>query len=99
MAGFYERLVGLTERVLRKAVGKTCRTEKQLVTILAEVEAVVNSRPLVYVDDDINSIHVLTPSDFLSMDPNHVISDSSCKDGDSQDTDYTVSTTNKFLDI
>ena len=104
MGGFYERLVGLTKRALKKAVGKTCLTEKQLVTILAEVEAVVNSRPLVYVDDDINSVHVLTPSDFLSMNPNHVIPDSisSCKDGDTQDTDYTegkVSTTDKLLDI
>ena len=102
--GFYERLVGLTKRALKKAVGKTCLTEKQLVTILAEVEAVVNSRPLVYVDDDINSVHVLTPSDFLSMNPNHVIPDSisSFKDGDIQDTDYTegkVSTTDKLLDI
>ena len=102
MGGFYERLVGLTKRALRKAVGKTCLTENQLITILTEIEAVVNSRPLVYVDDDINSIHVLTPSDFLSMNPNHVIPDSSHKDGDSQDIDYTegkVSTTDKLLDI
>ena len=87
MGCFYERLVGLTKRALRKAIGKACLTEKQLVTILTEVEAVVNSRPLVYVDDDINSNHVLTPGDFLSMNPNHVIPDSSCNDEDSQDAD------------
>ena len=40
------------------------RTE--LVTILAETEAVVNSRPLVYVDNDINSGEPLTPGHFLS---------------------------------
>ena len=100
--GFYERLVGLTKRALRKAIGKTCLTEKQLVTILTEVEAVVNSRPLVYVDDDINSNHVLTPGDFLSMNPNHVIPDSSCNDEDSQDADYAegkLSTTDQLLDI
>ena len=49
MGGFYERLVGLTKRALRKAVGKTCLTENQLITILTEIEAMVNSRPLVYV--------------------------------------------------
>ena len=53
MGGIYERLVGLTKRALRKAVGKTCLTENQLITILTEIGAVVNSRPLVYVDDDI----------------------------------------------
>ena len=53
-------------------------------------------------DDDINSIHVLTPSDFLSMNLNHFIPESSYKYGDSQDIDYTegkVSTTDKLLDI
>ena len=64
MGGFYERMVGLTKRALR---GSQCLTEKQLVTVLTEVEAVVNCRPLVYVDDDINSNLVLTPSDFLSL--------------------------------
>jgi len=47
IGGFYERLVELTKRVIRKTLGKRCLTEKQLVTILAETEAVVNSRPLV----------------------------------------------------
>ena len=55
MGGFYERLVGLTKRALRKTIGNQCLTEKQLVTILTETEGVLNSRPLVYVDDDINS--------------------------------------------
>ena len=65
MGGFYERLVGLTKRALRKTLGNQCLTEKQLVTTLTETEAVVNSRPLVYVDDDINSSMILTPSNFL----------------------------------
>ena len=52
--GFYERLVGLTKRALKKIIGKKCLTDRQLATILTEVEAVINSRPLVYVDGDIN---------------------------------------------
>lgn len=71
MGGFYERLVGLTKRALRKSLGSQCLTEKQLATVLTEIEAVVNSRPLVYVDDDINSSMILTPSDFLSFHSHH----------------------------
>ena len=63
MGGFYERLVGLVKRSLRKAIGKLC------LTIIKESEAIINSRPLVYVDDDINSDLVLTPLHFLSLNP------------------------------
>ena len=38
-------------------------------TILKEVEAVVNSRPLVYIENDINSSMTLTPSHFLTLNP------------------------------
>ena len=56
MGGFYERLIGLVKRSLRKAIGKLCLTYDQLLTILKEVEAVVNSRPLVYIEDFIESL-------------------------------------------
>ena len=69
MGGFYERLIGLLKRSLRKAIGKLCLTYNQLLTILKEVEAVVNSRPLVYIEDDINSSMTLTPSHFLTLNP------------------------------
>ena len=75
MGGFYERLVGITKRALKKTLGNQCLTETQLTTILVEVEAVVNSPPLVYVDEDINSSMVLTPSDFLSLHSQHIIPD------------------------
>lgn len=64
MGGFYERLIGLTKRALRKTIGTKCLTQRQLVTVLTEVEAVINTRPLVYVDDDINSSVILTPMHF-----------------------------------
>ncbi|XP_045206117.2 uncharacterized protein LOC123558303 [Mercenaria mercenaria] len=51
MGGFYERLVGIVKRTLRKAIGKQLLTCIQLQTVLKEVEAVVNSKPLVYVSD------------------------------------------------
>ena len=69
MGGFYERLVGLVKQALRKSIGKICLTIVQLETILTEVEAVINSRPLVYVGADLNSGFALTPGDFLSLNP------------------------------
>ena len=34
MGGFYERLIGLVKRSLRKAIGKLCLTSNQLLTVL-----------------------------------------------------------------
>ena len=70
MGGFYERLVGLVKRTLRKAIGRSSLTNEQLLTVLKESEAVVNSRPLIYVGDDIQSHITLTPGHFLGLNPN-----------------------------
>ena len=75
MGGFYERFVGLTKRALRKTIGTRCLTQRQLATVLTELEAVINTRPLVYVDDDINSSVILTPMHFLSLHSTNVIPD------------------------
>ena len=69
MGGFCERLVGIVRRSLRKAIAKVCLTSEQLLTILKEAEAVINSRPLVYVGEDINSYMTLTPAHFLTLNP------------------------------
>lgn len=63
--GFYERLVGMVKRSLRKAVGRKHFTLEQLVTLLVEIEAVLNSRPLTYVYEDFESGFILTPAHFL----------------------------------
>ena len=51
---------------LRKAIGKTCLTILQLQTFLIKTEAIINSRPLVYLGEDLNDSTALTPSHFLS---------------------------------
>ena len=66
MGGIYERMVGLTKRSLRKGIGKARLSSEQLSTILTEVEAMVNSRPLTYVGEDITD-NVLTPGHFLAI--------------------------------
>ena len=69
MGGLYERLVRLVKRILRKALGKLSFTYDQLLTILTKSEAVLNSRPLVFVGNDIDSSFALTSGDFLSLNP------------------------------
>ena len=73
MGGFYEHLVGVTKRVLRKTLGTNCLILTQLYTIFTQAEAVVNPRPLVHVENDINSGQVLVPNDFLSMNSHNVV--------------------------
>lgn len=70
MGGFYERMVELVKRTLRKAIGKARLTSEQLLTVVKEAEAVVNSRPIVYAGDDIHSHITLTPAHFLTLNPN-----------------------------
>lgn len=90
MGGFYERLVGIVKRSLRKALGKVCLSNEQLLTILKEAEAVINSRPLVYVGNDINSYMTLTPAHLLTLNPKIGLPISTGDDTD--DTDYNPET-------
>jgi len=64
--GFYERLVGLVKRCMRKSIGKKHYSLEQLATLLAEIEAVLNSRPLTYVYEDLDSGFTLTLGHFLA---------------------------------
>lgn len=88
MGGFYERLVGVVKRALRKSIGRKILTLVQLQTVLKEVEAIVNSRPLVYTDDDINSNITLTPAHFLTLNPSTGIPEVECDDVDSNYSPY-----------
>lgn len=100
MGGFYERLVGLVKQALRKSIGKICLNIVQLETILTEIEAVINSRPLVYVGADLKSGFALTPGDFLSLNPKTGVPFRETEDEQLQDPDFVekLSSAKKLLE-
>ena len=62
--GFYERMVQTVKRALRKILRRTSATYDELLTIVTEIEAVINCRPLCYLySDEVDE--VLTPSHLL----------------------------------
>ena len=62
--GIFERMVRSTKRCLKKMIGRTKLSYDELLTILAEVEAIVNSRPLSYISPS-DLEEPLTPSHLL----------------------------------
>ncbi|GFX69243.1 integrase catalytic domain-containing protein [Trichonephila clavipes] len=54
---------------LKRVLGETILTFEELTTLLTQIEGLLNSRPLSYVNDsDIECISTLTPSHFLTGD-------------------------------
>jgi len=61
-------LVGLTKRTLKKALGRKLFPYHELATILTHVEAILNTRPLCYIESTHNTEEkVLTPADLLNI--------------------------------
>lgn len=63
--GFWERLIGLTKSTLKKTLGRTHATLESLQTIIVEVEALLNDRPITYASSDIDDLNPITPSHLL----------------------------------
>ena len=55
------------KRTLKKVIGRSCLSFKELNTLSVEVEGIVNARPLTYLyDDDLDGINLtLTPSHLI----------------------------------
>ena len=60
--GWWERFCRAVKEPLRKILGKTLLTYTELYTILTDTEAVINSRPLTFVGDDIRDLIPITPA-------------------------------------
>ncbi|XP_028413524.1 uncharacterized protein LOC114536361 [Dendronephthya gigantea] len=64
--GFWERLIKSIKRCLKKQIGRTSSTFEELRTILVEIEATLNNRPLTYIYDDEQGVsYPLTPASLI----------------------------------
>ena len=61
--GFFERLVRSTKHCLKKTLASARVSYEELLSIVVEIEGILNSRPLMYMDDELRS--PLTPSQLI----------------------------------
>lgn len=69
MGGVWERLIRSVKVTLNAILYEQVSREEVLVTILAEVEHIINSRPLTKVSNDPRDCEALTPNHFLIGSP------------------------------
>nr|CAD2195511.1 unnamed protein product [Meloidogyne enterolobii] len=62
--GAWERMVGITKMSIRRCIGRNLLQKDELQTLLCEVEAIVNSRPLTFMSER-EPHRALRPIDFL----------------------------------
>lgn len=77
MGGVWERVIGMTRRILDSLlldVPGQSLTHEMLITFLAEVTAIINSRPLVLLDTDSENPTPLSPSMLLTQKHNKLLS-------------------------
>ena len=63
--GYWERLIGMTKAALKRVLGRACISLPMLQTLVVEVEASLNDRPLTYLSEDPRYPEPLTPSYLL----------------------------------
>ena len=65
--GFWERLVRSVKIVLKKILGRATLDYDELLTVLVEIEGIINARPITYVYDDEESVsYALSPSQLIN---------------------------------
>jgi hypothetical protein len=67
MGGVWERMIWSVRKVLSGILRSQHLTDELLSTLMCEVEAILNSRPLTYVSDCAEDLDVLTPNHLLLL--------------------------------
>ncbi|VDM94746.1 unnamed protein product, partial [Onchocerca ochengi] len=62
--GVYERIIGLTKKAMKRAIGRRLLWERELITLITEIEGILNTRPLTYINFD--DYVIVRPTDFIS---------------------------------
>ena len=65
--GVWERLIRMVRKVLFSVLQQQSLDDESLHTILCEVEAILNDRPITKVSDDVNDLEALTPNHILLL--------------------------------
>ena len=79
--------MGLVKQGLRKGIGCKLLSWDKLITMITEVEAIINTRPLTYVYGDFIMFYIITPVHFLTANLVTVIPfdiEDDCEDVDYQ---------------
>ncbi|XP_077282251.1 uncharacterized protein LOC143908459 [Temnothorax americanus] len=69
MGGKWEAVVKSVKFHLRRTIGETLLTTEELTTLLTQIEAILNSRPLEPLSDDPEDVSALTPGHLLIGGP------------------------------
>ena len=67
--GLWEAAVKSTKHHLRRVVGDQHLTFEEMTTLLSQIEACLNSRPLQAISDDPGDLNALTPGHFIIGEP------------------------------
>ena len=65
MGGAIESIVKLTKRAIKVTINDHVLTEETLVNLLAEIESIINSRPLTPLSNDPKDLEALTLTIFF----------------------------------
>ena len=68
--GIWERIIRSIRKILRSILGDQLVDDETLLTVMAEIEKILNDRPLTRLTNDPNDLCPLTPSQLLLLRPN-----------------------------
>ena len=71
MGGVWERLIGSVRRILKALLHEQTVNDEALLTFMAEVERILNDRPLTRQANTVNDLKPLTPNKLLLLHSDH----------------------------